>query len=427
MIVKVFPSSCRGTVRVPPSKSMAHRALLCAALADGTSALDGITSSEDMTATLNGLAAMGCRIQRDGDRCTVTGCGGFPRDLPDDVTVDCRESGSALRFLIPLFALGNQRSVFYGHGRLMQRSQSVYEALLAERGLCFERHPDHINVQGPLTPGDYMLSGNVSSQFITGLLYALPLLGGDSRILIRPPFQSRGYVDLTLQMLAEFGVKAGFSDENTLFVPGGQSYRAMDHAVEGDYSQCAFFAVLAALEGNLTLTNLRRDSLQGDKAILSILKGCGARFSEVTGGYAFEASALKGSVIDVGNCPDLAPILSVMGMYASGETTLVNASRLRDKESDRIEAMETELRKLNVPVRSTNDSMTITGCGGKGIPKGAVVHGHNDHRIVMALAIAAALGSEPVIIEDAQAIAKSFPDFFAVLASVGGRIEVLHE
>ncbi len=427
MIVRVSPAACRGTVSVPPSKSMAHRALLCAALADGTCTLNGIISSQDMTATLHALAAMGCRVIRTGDRCTVTGCGGFPLHLPDEVTVDCCESGSALRFLIPLFALGSQRTVFTGHGRLMQRSQSVYEQLFAERGLLFERKEDKLIVQGPLQPGDFSLSGNVSSQFITGLLYALPLLDGDSRILITPPFQSRGYVDLTLQMLSSFGIRAWFEDAYTLIVPGNQTYRATDHHVEGDYSQSAFFAVLGALQGGITLTNLRHDSLQGDKVILDILTNCGASLAAVQNGYAFESSALCGRVIDVSDCPDLAPILSVMGMYASGETKLINAARLRDKESDRIEAMETELRKLGVTVSSTRDSMTITGCAGSAILQPVTVQGHNDHRIVMALAIAATLGHAPVTIEDAQAVAKSFPDFFDVLSSIGGRVEVIQE
>lgn len=427
MIVKIHPARCCGTVRVPPSKSMAHRALLCAAFADGVSTLSGITGSEDMEATLGALEALGCKVEREGDVCRVTGCGGFPRNLPEGVAVDCRESGSALRFLIPVFALGPQTTVFTGHGRLMERSQSVYERLFAQRGLLFEKKDGALVVRGPLESGDYELSGNVSSQFITGLLYALPLLPGASRILIKPPFQSRGYVDLTLQMLRRFGVRAWFEGEYTLIIPGGQRYTAADYAVEGDYSQCAFFAVLAALQGGIRLTNLRPDSLQGDRVILDILRRCGARFTEEADCVSFDAAPISGAEIDVGDCPDLAPILSVMGMYADGQTKLRNAARLRDKESDRIEAMETELRKLGVSVSSTHDSMTIPGCAGVPAFAETTVYGHNDHRIVMSLAVAATLGSAPLVIEDAQAIRKTYPDFFEVLASIGGRIEVVHE
>ena len=427
MIVKIHPARCCGTVRVPPSKSMAHRALLCAAFADGVSTLSGITGSEDMEATLGALEALGCKVEREGDVCRVTGCGGFPGNLPEGVAVDCRESGSALRFLIPIFALGPQTTVFTGHGRLMERSQSVYERLFAQRGLLFEKKNGALVVRGPLESGDYELSGNVSSQFITGLLYALPLLPGASRILIKPPFQSRGYVDLTLQMLRRFGVRAWFEGEYTLIIPGGQRYTAADYAVEGDYSQCAFFAVLAALQGGIRLTNLRPDSLQGDRVILDILRRCGARFTEEADCVSFDAAPISGAEIDVGDCPDLAPILSVMGMYADRQTKLSNAARLRDKESDRIEAMETELRKLGVSVSSTHDSMTIPGCAGVPAFAETTVHGHNDHRIVMSLAVAATLGSAPLVIEDAQAIRKTYPDFFEVLASIGGRIEVVHE
>lgn len=427
MIVKISPSACLGRIAVPPSKSMAHRALLCAALANGVSNIRGITDSQDMTATLGALDMLHCITEKNGDLCRITGCSGFPTDLPDTIFVDCLESGSTLRFLIPLFALGTQLTIFTGRGRLMQRSQSVYQELFTQRGLLFEQKDGALYVRGPLTGGDFHLDGNVSSQFITGLLYALPLLPDSSHIFIRPPFQSRGYVDLTLQMLHHFGVQARFEDEYTLFVPGGQHYTAADYTVEGDYSQCAFWAVLGALRGGIKLDNLRADSLQGDRVILDILSRCGAKITQHDSVCALDASSLHGCKIDVGNCPDLAPILSILGMYAQGETRLTNAARLRDKESDRIEAMETELKRLRVRVSSTHDSMTITGCAGQPHYTECTVQGHNDHRIVMSLAIAAVLGSAPLIIEDAQAVAKSYPDFFDVLASIGGRIEVLHE
>lgn len=426
MLVKVSPARCRGTVAVPPSKSMAHRALLCAGLAGGVSHLRGIGSSQDMAATLSALEALGARVTQQEGVCTVQGTGGFPTGLPD-LSVDCRESGSTLRFLIPIFALGSQTTRYTGHGRLMQRSQSVYESLFAQRGLTFAHIEGGLTVRGPLTSGRYGLSGNVSSQFITGLLFALPLLPGDSKIHILPPFQSRGYVDLTLEMLEEFGVKASFSDPLTLCVPGGQSFCARDHRVEGDYSQAAFFAVLGAAQGGLTLTGLRPDSLQGDRVILSLLRNCGAQLENKPESLTLEASKLTGREIDVGDCPDLAPILAVLGWYASGETRLINAARLRDKESDRIASMEAELRKLGAEVSSTPDSLTIRGCGGAPCFGPVRVDGHNDHRIVMSLAIAATLGSAPVLIEGAEAISKSYPEFFDDLRRIGGCVEVVHE
>ncbi len=425
MIVKVSPAACAGRVAAPPSKSIAHRALICAGLAAGESRLTGIGTSEDMSATIGALRALGAEVERRDGFCLVRGCGGRPP--MQDAQVDCRESGSTLRFMIPLFALGSGRTRFVGRGRLMQRPQSVYSSLFAQRGLPFALGEDGLSVQGPLTPGEYALDGGVSSQFITGLLLALPLLAGDSRIVIHPPFQSRGYVDLTLQALAAFGVRAAFDTELSLLIPGGQTYRPCDYSVEGDYSQAAFFAVLAALSGNVTLTGLRRDSLQGDQAILSILRDFGAQFCETPEGLRFSAAPLAGRTVDVGDCPDLAPILTVLGACASGETRLVNAARLRDKESDRIAAMEEELGKLGIKTSSTQDTLTVEGCGGAPRFAPATVDGHNDHRIVMSLAVLATLGSAPLRITGAEAVRKSYPDFFDDLARIGGATEVEHE
>lgn len=426
MIVKVTPAQCHGSVQVPPSKSMAHRALICAGFAGGTSRLEGIGDSQDMAATIGAMELLGAQFAREGSCCTVTGTGGSA-SADGDVVVNCRESGSTLRFMIPLFALGGARTTFIGQGRLMQRSQAVYQQLFRERGLLFEQQEGKLTIQGPLTSGEYVLDGNVSSQFITGLLFALPMLEGDSTLRIRPPFQSRGYVDLTVQMLAEFGVNVRFSDENTLIIPGGQAFVACDHRVEGDYSQAAFYAVLAAIRGKLTLQGLRLCSLQGDRVILDILAKCGAGIAQHGDAVDITCAQLSGTEIDVGNCPDLAPILSVMGMYASGTTRLVNAARLRDKESDRIAVMEQELRKLGAQVHSTHDTMTLIGCGNRPTFGPTRVFGHNDHRVVMSLAIAATMGSAPVIIEGAQAVTKSYPNFFEHLSLIGGRIEVMDE
>lgn len=424
MKVKVYPAVCSGAVRVPPSKSLAHRALLCTGLAEGTSRITGVSSSEDMAATCGALEALGAKVVRSGDCCTVSGCGGALFDLPE-TAIDCRESGSTLRFLIPLAALGRNPVHLTGHGRLMERSQSVYETLFAQQGLRFERQNSRITVQGPLHGGKIVLDGNVSSQFITGLLFSLPLLPEDSRIEILPPFQSRGYVDLTLDTLRQFGVQAAFDGEYSLVIPGGQCYQARDAVVEGDYSQAAFFAVLSALRGGIRLANLRRDSLQGDKAVFPILASFGSQTRWAEDTAEILSAHLTGQRIDVSNCPDLAPILSVLGLYSEGTTVLCNAARLRDKESDRIEAMETELRKLGAQVESTCDSLTIHGWGNRPAFRETEVSGRNDHRVVMSLAIAATLGSAPVVIDGAEAIAKSYPDFFDDLRRIGGRAEVL--
>lgn len=425
MIVKVSPARLSGAVAAPPSKSLAHRALLCAGLAQGESALTGISDSQDMLATLDGLAALGASARREPDGTLRVRGADFPRALGPR-RVFCRESGSTLRFLIPLFALSPEETVFTGSPRLLARSQSVYADLFREEGLPFSQQPDALRIRGPLRGGELTLRGDVSSQFLTGLLFALPLLPEDSALQILPPFSSRGYVDLTLQMLARFGVRAGFAGENRLEIPGGQRYRSRDVAVEGDYSQAAFFAVAGAVQGGVRLSNLDPDSLQGDRAILSILRACGAHLLPEPDGVGFAAAPLTGREIDVDPIPDLAPVLSVLGLYASGQTRLVNAGRLRDKESDRIAAMEEELRRLGARVSSTRDSLTVEGFpGGRAAFPETAVDCHNDHRVAMSLAIAATLGSAPLVLRGAEAVNKSYPNFFADLSALGGNVEVL--
>lgn len=306
----------------------------------------------------------------------------------------------------------------------MERPQGVYARMFAERGLGFAQDADGITVRGALSAGEYTLAGNISSQFISGLLFALPLLSGASVIRITPPFESRSYVDLTLRALADFGVRAAFTDENTIAVPGGQTYRPCAYTVEGDYSQAAFLAVLGAVRGGVAVTGLREDSLQGDRAILDILARCGARIIRTDGAALFEKSALRGTEIDLADCPDLGPVLMVLGALCKGETVIRNAARLRMKESDRIAAMEQELRKMGAELFSTQDTVTVRG----GALHGADgLYGHNDHRVVMALAVAAYAAGVPAAIGGAEAVNKSWPDFFEAVRALGGKVELTDE
>lgn len=313
----LYPSEISGRVAAPPSKSMAHRALICAALAKGESRVLNLSASQDITATLAAMRLLGasaadmdapeCRrgaaaayAHWSGERTVsgpgsliLKGTGGLPF-APVSGPVDCCESGSTLRFLIPLFSLTGAPVRFTGRGRLMERPQGVYARMFAERGLGFAQDADGITVRGALSAGEYTLAGNISSQFISGLLFALPLLSGASVIRITPPFESRSYVDLTLRALADFGVRAAFTDENTIAVPGGQTYRPCAYTVEGDYSQAAFLAVLGAARGGVAVTGLREDSLQGDRAILDILARCGARITRTDGAALFEKALCGG-------------------------------------------------------------------------------------------------------------------------------------
>lgn len=421
MKAHISPSLPQGCVHIPPSKSMSHRAILCASLAKGTSVLSNVAYSQDILATIDGMRALGADIQTEDDRVIITGVQDFTKLSKKEIF--CCESGSTLRFFIPIFSLCNQPVTFTGQGRLLQRPQKVYEDIFHEQGLVFEQNEEGIHIEECLKAQTYTLKGDVSSQFISGLLFALPLLSQDSIIHIQPPYESRSYVDLTLQMMELYGVHAQYTDENTLVVPGNQQYQAHDYTIEGDYSQLAFFAVLAALKNDITILGVHHDSRQGDKQILDILRTFHAHIEEVENGYLVHKSELTGCDINLENCPDLGPILCVLGMYAKGTTHIYNAGRLRIKESDRIAAMEEELRKFGVDITSTETDIYIKGREHATCTE--VLQGHNDHRIVMALSIAALCSTTTCEIEGAQAINKSYPAFFEDLMQIGGKVELV--
>ena len=337
--------------------------------------------------------------------------------------MDCCESGSTLRFLIPIASLTGQPVTFTGRGRLMERPQSVYETLYHEQNLRFEQFPAGLTVEGALTPGDYQLAGNVSSQFISGLLFALPLLPGDSTLHLIPPVESRSYIDMTRAVQAAFGVHSRWLDETTLLLPGGQQYHPCDYNVEGDYSQAAFPAVLGAVCGGVTITGLAPDTLQGDAAILDILRRCGAVFTRKGDSVTFAKAPLHGVDIDLADCPDLGPVLMVLGLLCKGTTVIRNAQRLRLKESDRIAAMEAELRACGGVLESDGGTITVHGCAERLHAPAAPLHGHNDHRVVMSLAVLAAAAGLPLTVDDAEAIQKSWPGFFADAAPLGVEVE----
>ena len=407
-----------GTLAAPPSKSMAHRAVLCAALADGESRLANLAHSQDIDATLGAAAAFGARVEAGESAARITGA--HPLRAPQ-APVDCCESGSTLRFLIPLAALTGRPVTFTGRGRLMQRPQSVYQELFARQGLRFEPAGDALTVAGPLQAGRFELAGDVSSQFVSGLLFALPLLAGDSTLCLRPPVESRSYIQMTRAAQAAFGVESRWLDQNTLLVPGNQRYTARDAAIEGDWSQAAFPAVLGALAGDVTVTGLDPDTLQGDAVIREILRDCGAEIHPAADGVRFVKSPLHGVEIDLADCPDLGPILMVLGLFCSGKTVIRNAGRLRLKESDRIAAMEQELRKFGGRIESEGGTITIWESALRAPQE--PLDGHNDHRVVMSLTVLAAAAGLPAVIEGADAVRKSWPDFFAAVRQLGVEVE----
>ena len=397
MTVTIFPGRAEGTAAAPPSKSCAHRMLLCSALAEGESRISGIVQSQDMLATTDCIRAMGGACRLDGDTAIITGTGGVIRS---GAAYPCRESGSTLRFCIPLSLLSGGHAVFTGARRLMERGVEIYEELFAAKGISMSRTSDSVSLSGQLPPGDYTLRGDVSSQFVTGLLLALPLLPGDSVLHVLPPVVSRPYIDVTLDVMAAFGVSVEEREPGRFLIPGGQRYQSRRAAVEGDWSNAAF---LLALGSGVTVTGLRPDSRQGDKICRDMLRRLKS----------------PGAVLDISACPDLGPVLFAAAARSCG-AVFTGTRRLRIKESDRAAAMARELARFGAQVQVGDNTVTV-------LPRplhapGEPLDGHNDHRIVMALAVlCASLGGT---IRGAEAVSKSYPDFFPTLEALGLHLEM---
>ena len=403
MIVSIRPGRPVGTVCAPPSKSMAHRLLICAGLADGVSHISGVDFNEDISATLDCLRALGAQCAVSGDTVTIRGAD--LRRAKPEAPLCCRESGSTLRFFIPLAMLCGQPVSFTGTQKLLSRPLNVYDEFCREQGISFTQQPDLVRVSGVLKAGEYRIPGNISSQFITGLLFALPMVSGHSVIRVLPPVESRGYIDLTIQALRSFGIRVRWQDHNTLTIDGDQQYRPADRTVEGDYSGAAFFAGMNALGADVKITGLSADSLQGDRVYQIYLPQlCAGR-----------------PQIDIADCPDLGPVLFAVAAAKNG-AVFTGTRRLKIKESDRAEAMAQELSAFGTQVTVEDNSVVIDVPDFH--PPKVRLCGHNDHRIVMALSVLLTLtGGE---IEGAQAVSKSFPDFFTKLRDLN--IEVsMHE
>ena len=401
MKVTFTPSRLCGTVEAPPSKSMAHRMLICAGLADGVSTVRGISESEDVSATLRSLEALGVSYEKNGTTVTVHGTD-VRKSLPK-TELFCNESGSTLRFFLPLCLLSGNAATLSGTEKLLSRPLSVYEAICKEQGILYSQGKRSVTVKGKLASGEYKIPGNISSQFITGLLFALPLCDGDSILHILPPIESRSYLELTLEALRAFGVTVVWQDERSLFIKGNQHYHATDVAVEGDYSNAAFFSALPLFGHSVDVTGLSETSRQGDKAYIKF----------------FEMLAKGTPTVHIGDCPDLGPVLMAVAAAKNG-AVFTGTKRLRIKESDRGAAMADELAKFGVSVMVHEDSIVVYPIGFHA-PKEPLC-GHNDHRIVMALStLLSSLGGEIV---GAEAVRKSLPEYFDLMKSLGADFTV---
>jgi 3-phosphoshikimate 1-carboxyvinyltransferase len=428
--IRIYPCALRGRIAAPPSKSAAHRALICAALSEGVSHLEAAGYSDDIEATLDAVAALGAVAVREGENLSVTGispaagaqapCGMLP-------LIDCNESGSTLRFLIPVALAVTGGGRFTGRGNLGARPLGPYLEIFARQGIECTRRTEggrlDMTLKGRLTPGHFSLPGNVSSQFVSGLLFALPLLEGDSTVELTTPLESEGYLDMTLAALGDFGVRVSRPDRGRFEIPGGQRFQSRRRRIEGDYSQAAFFLAAGAMGSALEVEGLDPDSLQADRAMLEALTRMGAGIRR--DGESVSASAgrgeLKGALLDGAQCPDIVPILAAAASVAEGRTEITGSARLRLKECDRLQAVSRELCRLGASVKERADGLEIEGQ--KMLPGGVRVSSHRDHRIAMTLAVAATRCRDPIELEDPECVAKSYPGFWADYAMLGGRFE----
>ena len=421
MEIKITPRKLEGTIEAMPSKSHAHRLLIARKLSE----LQGCTleGGVDIPAFSDDIeATMACISQLD-------------KNTP---YLECRESGSTLRFMLPVVMALKDSATFLGTGRLPDRPLSPLKEEMERHGCRFrmgsnkntDRFKEICTVSGRLVPGDYVLAGNVSSQFITGLLFALPLLDGDSSITLTTDLESAGYVDMTLEVLESFNIDVDVSETESGFlkytVPGNQTYREKPGiTLDGDWSNAVFWLAAGSLSGDITVTGLRLESSQRDKEILSILDRMGADLEvepqvDGTVNIRSKASLLKGAEIDVGQIPDLMPILSVLMSFSEGTSMITHAERLQFKESNRLKAIYTVLYNLDADVSYGGDWLSFTG---KAFLEGGHVDSYGDHRIAMSAAIATCLCREPVYLTNPIAVTKSYPDFYKDFATLGGEIE----
>lgn len=416
MNICITHSVLNGSLAAIPSKSDAHRLLVCAALADKPTALHLPATSADIEATIHCLQALGAKVSRTGETLAVTPIAA----VPDCPVLDCGESGSTLRFLLPVAAALCPRALFCGHGRLPQRPIGELKSAMEAHGVAFSADCLPLETKGMLQSGAFQLPGDISSQYITGLFLALPRLAGNSTLTLTSKLESAAYVDLTLHALRRFGVSVEKTDSDWQ-IPGGQRFSSPGvMPVEGDWSNAAFFLAAGAIAGSVKLTGLDENSPQGDKKVGAILGRFGAKVG-VDGGVLVSSGALSGQVLDVSEVPDLLPVLAVVAACAVGESHFVGAARLRLKESDRLKTTAAMLNALGGNAFEEADGLRVQG----GALLGGTVDGAGDHRIVMSAAIAALHCKNPVTILGVEAVEKSYPGFWEDYKQLGGEVHVL--
>lgn len=405
MNIMIKPSQAAGQVLVPPSKSAAHRLIISAGLAKGESIVHNVDMSQDIKATLDCLTTLGARWTYENRTVTITGCDSKLAEVTGELP--CNECGSTIRFFVPICLISEKECSLTGTKKLLSRPMEIYEELCKEQGLSLVHEEHALITKGPLKSGNYEIAGNISSQFITGLLFALPMLPGDSVLKVTEPFESKPYVDMTMDALRQFGIRIEQEGETLFRIPGNQRYQANEVTVEGDWSNAAFLYALKAVQkdsdllgkGTLTVEGTTLDSLQGDKVCIPYI----------------EQLMAGRPTLDLTDCPDLAPILfALAGAYHGALFT--GTRRLAFKESDRVTAMAMELEPFGIKVEKEENQVRVYSTDKLLVPQNRL-SGHNDHRIVMAVATLLTITGGSI--EGAQAVAKSYPDYFDVIRGLG--------
>ena len=402
-----------GELSPPPSKSVLHRYIIASSLAKGISKIENISFSEDIIATIEAMKKLGAKIEQKENYLLIDGSDIF-KNLNENIEIDCNESGSTLRFLFPLSIVEENKVLFKGRGKLFKRPMTPYfqnfEKYKIKHSYIDE---NEILLEGKLKAGIYEIDGNISSQFITGLLFSLPLLEGESKIIINGKLESSNYIDISLECLSKFGIKIINNSYQEFVIEGNQSYKAGNYRTEADYSQAAFFLVANAIGSKIKINDLSEDSLQGDKKIIDFI-------SEIDNWNSEDTLILDGS-----ETPDIIPILSLKAAVSGKKIEIVNVERLRIKESDRLKATVEELSKLNFDLIEKKDSILINSRENFKVNKNEKVislSAHSDHRIAMMIAIAATCYDGEILLDNLDCVKKSYPNFWEVFLSLGGKI-----
>lgn len=423
MKVLIRPKKLNGVIDVVPSKSYSHRAIIAASLADGISKVSNVIFSDDIERTINACRAFGAEIECHENYLIIKG---IKNVLRKENVMNAGESGSTIRFMIPIMLTNPSEMTFTGENHLNKRPLDTFYELFNQDGITYTHPQDSympLTTSGSLKGGIYEIRGDISSQFITGLLFALPLLKTDSIIKITTNLESKAYIDLTLDILKLYNIEITNNNYKEFLIKGNQIYKPYNYTVEGDFSQAAFFLVMGALGNDIKLRCMNLDSLQGDRKIINDIKDLGGDI--IVGDNYIQAvpEKLAGNIIDFSQSPDLGPVLSVLASVCEGETKFINASRLRIKECDRITCVKEELNKMGANISESKDEMYFVGVDY--LDGCETLHTHNDHRIAMSLAVASTICSKPLLIEQAECVKKSYPHFWQDFKKLGGDFDVI--